>query len=96
MSSRFCDCNGTRTQMAMMPVVVHEASEERHEKKQRNLLIIIIILIALLVGSNVGWLVYESQFKVVEESFEIDPKSENGSNNYIGDNGDIIYGNTIN
>lgn len=93
MSSRFCDCNGTRNQMAMMPVVVHEASEERHEKKQRNLLIIIIILIALLVGSNVGWLVYESQFEDVAVSEEILADAENdGIANYIGQNGDIYNG----
>lgn len=60
----------------------------------KSLIAVIVILIVLLVGSNVGWLIYESQYEVVQESTEtnIGQDNENGDNNYIGNNGDITYG----
>jgi hypothetical protein len=51
-----------------------------------------IILIVLLVASNVGWLIYESQFESTETT--ITQENTDGYNNYIGNDGDIINGQT--
>ena len=75
-----------------VPYVVHESAMARAERQAKRLVAVIILLIVLLVGSNIGWLVYNSQFEVVEESTVIEQDNENGYNNYIGNDGDINNG----
>lgn len=75
-----------------VPYVVHESAMARAERQAKRLVWVIVLLIVLLVGSNVGWLVYNSQFEVVEESTVIEQDNENGYNNYIGNDGDINNG----
>ena len=92
-------CNGCGTNdMAVMPIAQHEKDQHRLMSIIKWLIAVIVILIVLLVGSNVGWLIYESQYEVVQESTEtsVEQDSENGDNNYIGNNGDITYGETEN
>lgn len=43
----------------------HEADMTRMERANRRVWILCIILIVALIGSNAGWLYYESQFEVV-------------------------------
>lgn len=64
------------------------------ERTIKRLWIVIILLVVLLVGSNVAWLWYESQFETVET--QITQENENGYNNYIGNDGDIYNGETDN
>lgn len=71
-----------------IPYIAYEAAQSRLERIIKRLWITTIILIILLVGSNVAWLIYESSF----EYFEITQDSETGTNNYIGNDGDISYG----
>ena len=72
----------------LIPYIAYEAAQSRLERIIKRLWITTIILIVLLVGSNVAWLIYESSF----EHFEITQDSETGTNNYIGNDGDISYG----
>jgi hypothetical protein len=65
--------------------------------------IVIVILSVLLIGSNVAWFAYEKQFEEVKETtttttetYTIDQDNANGSNNYIGRDGNISYGTTEN
>jgi hypothetical protein len=72
-----------------------QRNEQRHLRREKRLIAIIVLVIALLVGSNIGWLVYESQFETVESSVEEDivvDAGENGIANYIGNDGDIHNG----
>jgi hypothetical protein len=75
-----------------IPYIAFEAAQSRLERIIRRLWITTIILIVLLVGSNIGWLVYESQFESVETT--ITQENTDGYNNYIGNDGDIINGQT--
>lgn len=84
-------CNSCKTNEATIPYVVYEANEVRHERREKRYVWLIAILIFLLVGTNIGWLIYESQFEVVQES-TITQENEDGYNNYIGNDGDINYG----
>lgn len=90
-------CNSCNTNdMAVMPIAQHEKDQNRLMGIIKWLIAVIVILIVLLVGSNVGWLIYNSQFEVVEESTTITQDNENGYNNYIGNDGDIVNGETDN
>ena len=61
------------------------------ERTIKRLWIVILLLIVLLVGSNIAWIYYESQWQVVETT-EVTQENENGYNNYIGNDGDIHNG----
>jgi len=69
---------------------VHEGTVAMMERTIRRLWITTIILIVLLVVTNALWLWYESQF----EYFTVTQGSEAGTNNYIGNDGEISYGTT--
>lgn len=90
-------CNNCNTNdMAVMPIAQHEKDQNRLMGIIKWLIAVIVILIVLLVGSNVGWLIYNSQFEVMEESTTITQENAEGYNNYIGNDGDIVNGETNN
>lgn len=85
-------CNGCAlSEVKTIPYAAHESAMVRAERSAKRLWILIILLVLLLVGTNIAWLVYESQYETVEET-TITQKNENGYNNYIGNDGDITYG----
>lgn len=45
-----------------IPYFVHEGVAARMERTNKRLWITVILLIVLLVGTNAGWILYESQF----------------------------------
>ena len=53
-----------------IPFAAHESAMARSERHTKSLIWVIVLLIVLLVGTNAGWLIYESQFEVVEETTE--------------------------
>lgn len=77
-----------------VPYVVHESAMARAERQAKRLVAVIILLIVLLVGSNIGWLVYESQFEdvVTTEEYQIEQDADNGHNNSIINGGEIANG----
>lgn len=88
------DLNEIKEQMASISLVAYEATEARSERREKRLLFIIALLIVLLVGTNGAWLWYEKSMETVEETtttetYTIDQGNENGSNNYIGRDGNI-------
>lgn len=64
---------------------VHEGMMARMERTNVRLWIVIIVLIISLIGTNVGWIYYESQF----EDTVVTQENENGYNNYVGNDGTI-------
>lgn len=72
-----------------MPYVVHEGVMSRLERVIKRLWIALIMTIILLVGTNIFWIAYESQF---EDSVTITQENDDGYNNYVGNDGDIING----
>lgn len=70
---------------AMIPYYVHEGDMSRMERSNKRLWIAILLLVLCLVGTNVGWIIYESQFKDVV----ITQDNKEGINNFIGNDGDI-------
>ena len=69
-----------------------ERMQAKDEKNDRWRNIIIITLIILLVVTNAMWLVAWNQYDYVD-TYDVDLDSgEGGDANYIGNNGDISYG----
>lgn len=80
-------------EMVSIPYAVYESQQERNDRTNKRLWILAIILIVALLGTNIGWIIYESQFEVVEEKthteISVSQEAENGDNNFIGRNGEI-------
>ena len=74
---------------AMIPYFVHEGEMARAERTNKRLWIVILVLIVCLVGSNIGWLIYESQF--ADEVITQDVDTGNGMA-VVSGTGDAIYG----
>ena len=92
-----CETCKAKQNPVSVPYAAHESAMARAERQIKSLVCVIVLLILLLVGSNAGWLIYESQFKVVEETTTtITQENLDGYNNYIGNDGDIVNGETDN
>lgn len=91
-NSRVCNNCGTDKTPANVPYVVHESAMARAERQSKRLVAVIILLILLLVGSNIGWMVYESSFEEITESYVIEQEGDSGNNNSVINGGEIING----
>ena len=85
-----CNNCGTDKKPSSVPYAVLVDFKETAKANSLKWFIICLVLIVLLVGSNIGWLVYESQFEVVEEitTQEVEQDAENGENHFV--DGDMI------
>ena len=68
MAEKKCNHCGTNSAPASVPYVVHESDMAREERHKKALVWAIVLLIVLLVGTNVGWLWYESTMETVAET----------------------------
>ena len=76
---------------------VHIATVEgiidRLDRINRRLIAIVVLLIVLLVGSNVAWLIYESQFETYTTASDTDIEAiQFGGETNMVSGGDINYG----
>ena len=85
-------CKSKEQPSETVPYIVHEGMMARAERTAKRLWITILLLIVLLVGTNAGWIWYQSQF----EDIAISQENEDGYNNFIGNDGDIFNGETDN
>lgn len=88
-----CNHCGTDKNPDSVPYIAHESAMARSERNSKRLWIAILVLIVALIGTNLAWIIYESQFEVVEETTTtITQDNADGYNNYIGNDGDIVNG----
>lgn len=83
-------CKKAQNSPESVPYIVHESSMARMERQIKRLWITILTLIFMLVGSNCVWILYENQF----DDIEIVQENADGYNSFIGNDGDIVYGET--
>lgn len=74
-----------------IPYIVYEAEQARNERIFRRMWIAIVLMIILLVGTNLAWLVYESQFETVYTDTQIEAHQDGSGLNIVG-GGDVDYG----
>lgn len=57
-------CNGCSTDMPSVTfsAMSYEEHENRHERRERRLWIALIVAIAMILLSNLAWMIYESTF----------------------------------
>lgn len=80
------------TETISVPYIVHEGVTARMERTTRRLWIMCLVLILLLVGSNVMWIWYESQFIDYVETVEQDVESFDGENLIMNGTGEVSVG----
>ena len=88
-------CKKVQNAPESVPYIVHESSMAQMERQIKRLWVTILTLIFLLVGSNCAWLWWNNQWENVER-WEITQENDGGYNNYIGNDGDIVKGETNN
>ena len=75
-----------------VPYIVHESAMARNERHIKRLVIALIVSIMMLVLSNLAWLYIWNSYEYVGDSSQVTVDSNTGDANYIGDDGDIING----
>lgn len=81
------NCNTTENTNVTVPYVVHEATVARQERQIKRMWIALIVAISMLFASNIGWLIYESQFG----TYSYDYTQDGNGNNIIGDDNEVDY-----
>ena len=97
MAEKKCNHCGTDKNPDNVPYIAHESAMARSERNSKRLWIIILVLIVALIGTNLAWIIYESQFETVEtitEEYDIEQDAEDGNNNSIINGGSIVNGET--
>lgn len=85
------NCNGCGEKKEPVPFIVHEAAMARAERHTKRMFIALLVAIAFIFVSNGAWLWYMSQYDYsTEEIVTVD--AQEGTANYIGNDGDIING----
>lgn len=80
--------NGMEKEKTNVPYIVYEGEMARAERRDKRQWIVIIALIVALFASNIGWLVYESQF----ETYTYAQDGDGLNNINSGEQGDVLYG----
>lgn len=73
-----------------VPYIVFEGAEAKSERTIKRLIIALVITISLLFATNLVWLIEFFSYDYVSEETTVD--ADNGTANYIGQDGDITYG----
>lgn len=82
--SKTCNSCGTDKAPATVPFAVYESAMAQI----KSLIWVIVLLVLLLVGTNAGWLVYESSFDDMTETYTIEQDGAETNNSVI--NGGVI------
>ena len=86
-------CKNVKSSPENVPYIVHEASMARMERQIKRLWIALIVAIALLFASGAIFILAWMQYDYTSEETIVDVNSDDGGNaNYIGNDGDIVNG----
>ena len=86
------DCESCKEKQRLIepiPFIAHESAMARMERTIKRLWILLMILVVLLVGSNVAWIIYESQF--VEEEWTYEATTDEGGTAIANGSGEVNY-----
>jgi hypothetical protein len=79
-----------------IPYIVFESSQANSERTIKRLIIALVITIILMFATNVFWIYEFCSFDLVETEEATTLNAGTGTANYIGQDGDITYGNDNN
>lgn len=92
MSKKCTGCKTQNTETKKIPLVSAECEATRQHAIIKRLISVVLFLVVLLFGTNLAWIVYESQFENVVETYEVEQDTEHGNNNCIIKGGEICNG----
>lgn len=70
--------------MEQIPITAFEGAMARLERSNKRLWIVVLVLIISLLGTNAGWIYYESQFVTMETTVEQEVDTGDGDATVIG------------
>lgn len=82
----------TEQEAVTIPFFVHEAEVSRMERVNKRLWIALLVIFIALVGTNAGWIIYESQFQDEVYTYELQQDSGEGGENTYTNNRIIVGG----
>ena len=87
-------CKGKETQAPeSIPYFAHDLLRAMMERQTKRGWIALIVAVCLLFASNMAWLYAWMQYDYTSEEVIVDVNSKDGGNaNYIGNDGDIVNG----
>ena len=96
MAKKECNHCKDEIQNDTVSLISAECEATRQNIVIKRLIWVIILLIILLFGSNIAWIIRESQFETITETYEIDQDAFSGCNNCILKGGEIVNGTSEN
>lgn len=89
-----CNNCGTDKKPSSVPYAVLEDFKETAKANSLKWFIICLVLILLLVGTNIGWLVYEGQYEDITETYteDYDIEANDSGNAIYNDDGSVVIG----
>lgn len=78
--------------MNNIPYIVFESMSVRLERTIRRLWILCIILVIVSLGTNIGWICYEMQYKEVSVTKNAEIETDDESTAITNIDGTINYG----
>lgn len=69
----------------MVPYIVYESALSRMERTIKRMWILCMILVAVIVGSNIAWIYYESQFEDIVTTVTQEVESDGNGDAIIND-----------
>lgn len=76
----------------IIPNYALDLIDANHNRTQKRLWILVFLLVFLLVGSNVGWIIYECSY----QDIVVTENSQDGEGVNIMNGGDVNYGTEAN
>ncbi len=73
-----------------IPYIAYESAEAKNERTIKRLIIALVISIVLMFATNIVWIIEFCSFDYSSEETTIE--ANDGTANYIGQDGDITYG----
>ena len=75
-----------------IPYIVYESAQVRSERIIKRLILALIIVTAMLFTSNIVWMGLWTQYDYTSEEKIVTLSNKGGNANYIGNDGDIVNG----
>lgn len=82
----------TEQEAVTIPFFVHENEMTRLERVNKRLWIALLVIFVALIGTNAGWIIYESQFESEVYTYELQQDSGEGGENTYTNNRIIVGG----
>ena len=75
-----------------IPFIAFESATSRQERTIKRLWVLCLVLIIALIGTNAGWIYYESSFEDVSVTQEVEATSDGDSDLNLNTVGGDYYG----